>query len=279
MQGNSKRAAAITAGVVCAAFAAYSVLPDGGTRSSIEHGSTPSARANQEQKSGGTFKFGSERNPAPARRRPHSSVTNSPAIPSGNATDVVASLRPLAQAGDRDAALNIYLKINDCRTAISQAVRRAPTTDPSALVPPECGDLTTESYKEAATWLELVADSGNQYAQLLYANSATGVVGPPSEWIKHPERVQAYKRKAMQYLHENAARGSVEAWQSLSSVYASGTLSPQDNLKAYAYYRAAQIADPRFAGPARIEHLKSLLSSTELTQAETASRSVYEGTN
>ncbi|HEY5804140.1 MAG TPA: hypothetical protein VIT90_10655 [Lysobacter sp.] len=275
----SKRTAIIAAGVACVGIAIFVAAP---VRQSLSEGDQPTLSAasfvDEKQTPTDDSRLPSNLTRG-VRQRPHSTVTDSPEIPPGDAIQAISALRPLAESGDRNAALAIYLKVNECRTAIDQATRAAPSTNPASLVPPDCAGVTGEVRREASRWLELAADSGSSYAQLLYASSLTGIVGPPSEWIKHPERVQAFKIKAMRFLHENAARGSVEAWQSLSASYAGGVLAPQNNLKAYAYYRAAQMADPSFAAPARLEQLKSLLSAQELNQAEAASRSVYAGKN
>lgn len=163
--------------------------------------------------------------------------------------------------------------------AAETATQAAPSTDPSALIPLDCRALNAESQAEAARWLEAVADSGNEYAQLLYANNPTSILGPPPEWIKHPEKVQAYKAKAMRYLTTSAANGNTDAWAALSATYGSGMLAPQDDVRAYAYYRALQMVNPDFAAQRRLDHLRSRLTEAQHSQSETLARKIYAGKN
>ncbi|NUO75020.1 MAG: hypothetical protein HOQ32_03310 [Lysobacter sp.] len=216
----------------------------------------------------------------PASRGPgraHYSITRSYQPIPGDAAQVFATLEAQARTGDHEAALNLYIKVNDCRLATANAITRAPQTDPRALIPLDCRSLTPEHYREAARWLERAADGGNVYAQFMYVDSIEGVLGPRSEWLRDPPALERYKRKSMAFLHENAARGSLDALDSLARTYAVGVRAPQDYVKSYAYFYAMKLADPNPAMTwRRMDEVGQRLSPQQLSQATQQGRRIYE---
>ena len=207
--------------------------------------------------------------------RPHYSNIESFDPTTEDAAATFSRLRPLAESGDMAAALRMYVKANECRLRLQTAMRNAPNTDPAALTLPECRSLTPEDYREAARWLEKSADSGNVTAQFLYVSSINGVVGPYSEWIKHPERLEAFKRKAMGYLNANAAKGSIDAWSQLSDAYVYGLITQENYTYALAYYKAAQWADPALFSDRKKDALESRMSPNEIAAANQLARRIY----
>lgn len=209
--------------------------------------------------------------------RAHYSITRSYTPIPGDAAQVFAALEVQARAGDQEAALNLYVKVNDCRLRTANAIRRAPQTDPHALIPPDCHSLTPDHYREAARWLERAADAGNIYAQFMYVDSVEGVLGPRSEWLRDPQALERYKRKSMDFLHANARRGSLDALDGLARTYAVGVRVPQDFTKSYAYFYATKLAnpDPNLTWR-RMEEVGQRLTPQQLSQATQQGRRIYE---
>lgn len=207
--------------------------------------------------------------------KPHYSNIESFYPTTEDAAAAFSRLRPMAESGDMAAALRMYVKANECRLRLEVAMRNAPNTDPTALTLPECRSLTPEAYREAAQWLERSADSGNVTAQFLYASSINGVVGPYTEWVRHPEQLEKYKRKAMAYLNANAAKGSIDAWSQLSNVYAYGVITQKNFTYALAYYKAARLADPAMYSERKINALESRMSPNEIAEANQLAEKIY----
>lgn len=192
----------------------------------------------------------------------------------GRAIDVIDALTPAAQAGDAGAALSIYVKANDCRLRSEAAHRSAPSTNPLTVIPLDCQGLTREDYLAAGKWVERAADAGSIDAQFLYSTSPEGVLGPPSEWLRDPEGVARYKRKAMAFMTSHANSGSLDAMANLVTAYQYGVLTPADPVKALAYFDAAQRAGAPMSPRLRASLIQNL-SPTEVSNAEQLSRSIY----
>lgn len=207
--------------------------------------------------------------------KPHYSDIESIDPPAGDAIEAFSRLRPMAESGDMAAALMIYVKANECRLRQEVAIRNAPSTEPASLAPTECRSLTPEAHTEAAQWLERSADSGNVTAQFLYASSINGVVGPYSEWVRHPERLETFKRKTMGYLNANAAKGSIDAWSRLSDAYAYGVITQANLTNALAYYKAAQLAGPATFSERKANALESRMSPNEIALANQLAGKIY----
>jgi len=190
----------------------------------------------------------------------------------GNASDVIKALMPLARAGDADAALDIHMKISECRYAMNssnssgkllEAYRKA-GVDLEAVARArektldECASLVSNGIDgvEDEKWLELAAQNGSVYAKLLYATDPASTLGGESEIMKNPEALIEYRRKAMRFLEQAADRGSIEALVMLSKAYESGTLVTKNSQMAYAYYLAANSVHPRATAPSYLQALQ-----------------------
>jgi len=190
----------------------------------------------------------------------------------GNASDVIRALMPLAKAGDADAALDIHMKISQCRYAMDsnnhslkllEAYRKA-GVDLEAVARArektldECASLVSEGVDgvEDEKWLELAAENGSIYAKLLYATDPDSTLGDQTEIMKNPEALIEYRRKAMGFLEQAADRGSIEALVMLSEAYENGTLVKKDLRMAYAYYSAANSVYPEATALAHLRQLR-----------------------
>lgn len=207
-------------------------------------------------------------------------------LPRGRAIDVVANLQPLAEAGDNDAALYLFIKIEECRYQLYH--RRGNQGAPAVSVgdnveaqliartPPECHGLTLDQYQNNLRWLEQAADAGVVMAQRVYAGNAEAVVGNSSQMLANPERVVAYRRKAMQYLRQAAASGSLEALMSLSDAYRYGVLAPRDPIRAYAYYYAKDMASPSDYGRKHLDMFAGQMDPAQLAAGTQQGRRIYD---
>lgn len=207
-------------------------------------------------------------------------------LPRGRAVDVVAALQPRAEAGDNEAALYLFIKIEECRYQLYHGggndSRPAPGAGDSleaqliARTPPECHGLTQAQYQSNVRWLEQAADAGVVMAQLVYAGNAEAVVGNSSQMLANPEKVIAYRRKAMQYLRQAAASGSLSALMSLSDAYHYGVLAPRDPIRAYAYYYAKDMASPSAYGRQYLDTYAEQLKPAQLAAAIQQGKGVYD---
>ena len=190
----------------------------------------------------------------------------------GNASDVIKALMPLAKAGDADAALDIHMKISECRYAMNsndpngqllEAYRKAGVDLETVArarekTLDECASLVSDGVDgvENEKWLELAAENGSTYAKLLYAADPAATLGGQSEIIKDPEALADYRKKAVRFLEEAAETGSVNALLSLSQIYENGSLVRKDPRMAYAYYLAANSVHPRATAPSYLRALQ-----------------------
>lgn len=207
-------------------------------------------------------------------------------LPRGRAVDVVASLQPRAEAGDNEAALYLFIKIEECRYQLYHGggndSRPPPSAEDSleaqliARTPPECHGLTQAQYQSNVRWLEQAADAGVVMAQLVYAGNAEAVVGNSSQMLANPEKVIAYRRKAMQYLRQAAASGSLSALMSLSDAYHYGVLAPRDPIRAYAYYYAKDMASPSAYGRQYLDTYADQLEPAQLATAIQQGKGIYD---
>ncbi|SFK67885.1 sel1 repeat family protein [Lysobacter sp. cf310] len=225
-------------------------------------------------------------------RRPNtvprvSTFTRSYDPPPGRAVDVVAALQPRAEAGDNDAAFYLFVKVEGCRYALyhggsGSGTRAAPVAGDDleaqliARTPPQCHGLTLDQYRNNVRWLEQAADSGIAMAQLSYARNAEAVIGNSSQMLSDPEKVIAYRRKAMHYMQQAAAGGSIEGLMSLGDAYHYGVITRRDPIRAYAYYYAKDLAAPSAYGQKRLQAYADLLNSTQLATATQQGRDIYD---
>lgn len=232
-------------------------------------------------------------------RRPNtvprvSTFTHSYDPPPGRAVDVLAALQPRAEAGDNEAAFYLFVKIEGCRYQLYHGrgggggnssggqARPAPTAGDDveaqliARTPPECHGLTLQDYQNNVRWLEQAADSGIAMAQLSYAINAEAVVGNSSQMLSDPEKVVAYRRKAMHYMQQAAAGGSIEGLMSLRDAYHYGVITRRDPIRAYAYYHALGLTDPRFISERRMGAYADQLTPEQLALATRQGRGIYD---
>lgn len=215
-----------------------------------------------------------------------SSVDRSHEPIAGNAMDLIAELEPRAQNGDVEAAFELYLKLNSCfyetkgnlipddKFEEAGIAKSAAESTERALI--DCEGLTASDYKSRGRWLAVAADQGVIEAQLLFASDPEAILGDSSEMLANPERVKEYRRKAIDYLHEAASRGNLNALMQLSNAYKRGILVDRNLVNSYAYYRAAQRAMPSIGAGAQMQRrYEQQLSAAEIRESSLLADSIY----
>ncbi len=202
-------------------------------------------------------------------------------VKTGSAVDVVAALRPMAEAGDAKAAFGIYLKLGTCRNVLDSQFSQysAPPEKRAALqaISAEAKDCAgAESLlKEQGNWLEQAADQGLLEAQIMYAIDAGSVLGNATDMLRDPLKVQRYKSKASNYLLSASNQGNIDAMLRVASGYNNGILMPQDNARAYAYYKAARLAMPNIVPDELVTEQEKRVPPADLARANTMAQSIY----
>ena len=220
---------------------------------------------------------------AAARPEASLSVPQRLEAPEGPAPEVIARLTRESEAGDAQAGLLIFLKLERCQEALDEridaprmAVLSRQGVDISGHVQAlqrrlaDCEGLSGQAYRDKGKWLELSADRGDLGAQLIYASYAEVVVGDAAEMLKHPENIVRYKRKALAFMESAAAKGSVPALLSLTNKYANGVTAPRDPVKTYAYYQTAMRIEARNGRDVSSFHSLKEAYSAQLSPAQRA---------
>lgn len=211
-------------------------------------------------------------------------------VPEGKALEVIDSLRPLAEAGDARAALALHMKLDRCYNAFNKEipddlVEKFDAAGAPGLLESRLTDLENcagaESLlSERGKWLEQAAEAGLLEAQLLYATDPEPIIGNASDMIRDPESVQRYKAKVSDYLNRLATGGNVDAMLSLSNAYENGILLPRDPIRAYAYYKATELAmptPPEIGAERTLEQMKQAIPKKEdRVRAEDMARRIYQ---
>jgi len=207
--------------------------------------------------------------------------------PEGKAVDVIAALQSRAMQGEGYAALVIGLKLMYCRATLEhQDDDDALRVEAQAMGgldaalrlraqrAADCEGLAPEDYLRIGEWLQRAADGGDVVAQLTYAAASDVVLVSPSMMLKEPERIVEFRQRAMRYLHIAASNGSVDALNSLGQSYRVGILTPQDDVRAYAYFLAGQKADGRIK-PWDMEQLEMSISPQQRQDAAVLAKEIY----
>lgn len=208
--------------------------------------------------------------------------------PAGDAAAVLRTQKRAAIVGDSHAALLVYMKLRECLRAASEyhddeAVIRDATTlgsideamsrqESLAL---DCKGLTPPDYAERGTWLERSAEQGNVVAQLVYASDPEATVGSPAMMLSDPEKLTAYKAKAMTYLQHAAHQGSLNAVAQLSRAYMHGVLVARNPVLAHAYQQAVMRADPGFPSDPAITGLGRNFTEEQRSESDELAGTIY----
>ncbi|MCC8532431.1 sel1 repeat family protein [Xanthomonas phaseoli] len=198
--------------------------------------------------------------------------------PKGDVLNYVNSLLEKSKAGDASATYSIYLAVAQCNASLqppSQAVLdgyRKIGAEKSYLNTleenfEECKNLTEHSDLMNVAWLQKAAEQGSIEAMIVYATDPDSVIGPPSEYLSHPEQLVEYRKKSINYLNEAASTGSVDALMALARAYENGIMADKSPVKSYAYYKAVQAVQADIDLRPTLIRSQRQLSSNQLSQA------------
>lgn len=206
----------------------------------------------------------------------------------GNGLDVIDRLAAAANAGDSDAAFEIYLKVSACRRALTAttndaelaAYKRAGIAE-SVLATEErtlseCAGLDFENGLASENWLEKAALGGSTEAKILYAIDSSASLGASAEMLKDPEKVARYRQNAVVFLNEAANSGSVDALMSLANAYDTGILVKKSPATSYAYYLAVQRVNSGLIPQALLDGMLRQMTQQDINSAKERSQQIYD---
>lgn len=206
----------------------------------------------------------------------------------GNGQDVIDRLAAAANAGDSDAAFEIYLKVSACRRALITttndaelaAYKRAGIAE-SVLateerILSECAGLDFEDGLASENWLEKAAFGGSTEAKILYAIDSSASLGASAEMLKDPEKVARYRRNAVVFLNEAANSGSVDALMSLANAYDAGVLVKKNPATSYAYYLAVQRVNSGLIPQVLLDGVLRQMTQQDINSAKERSQQIYD---
>jgi TPR repeat protein len=214
------------------------------------------------------------------------SLRGSVDAPPGDAAQVIERLRPLAESGDGRAALEIYVKLQNCFRAqgsvtdadikvyerIGVSAQALAATQQK--IQSECASAQS-ALKDRGKWLEMAAASGDEHAQLVYSGNPGAVLGDATEMIRDPDKIKRYKEVARSYLTNLASKGNTSALMALAGEYQGGVLYPKDPVRAYAYYRAVELAKPGTIPKQLLDYQAKEVPYDRLSEAEALAKRIY----
>ncbi|HEL7749902.1 TPA: hypothetical protein UL761_001438 [Stenotrophomonas maltophilia] len=216
-------------------------------------------------------------------------------IPEIPLPDLYPSLLARAETGDLEAKRQLFLILNECRTNLQL---HEPSYGPDTIVDPEllkaagmtreqfladqqrrsllstdqtlkqCGQLPAGAIEDTAKWLTEAAEGGDAYARLAYFNYVDLVVGSPQEQLKSPDKVEKFNADSMRYLHGLADQRIPEAFDSLSSAYGLGVITPKDPIRAYAYKKAAGDMAPTQGNERVLQIMSKGMTNEQISRAK-----------
>lgn len=206
--------------------------------------------------------------------------------PPGDALAHVGQLKARASAGDANAAYEIYLTVDECRTFTSE---RADELARSAAIVgseggflqrserllEECESLVLAGNIDAADWLSRAAAMGSQDAMRGYAASPETVFGSLEDGIRDPGTLIQWRETAVGYLEDLAAQGNLSALGDLERAHASGRFGDPDPFRAWAYARVIQRIDPRLVTDQDLARYRNVLSREQQASADSLADSLY----
>lgn len=230
--------------------------------------------------------------PRPEIYQDPTKVTNTQTPPAGKAVDVLRELIPRAEKGDARAAVDIFLKLNECESTLTRdlndiglppnesgiRIDEVATLKAIEKSSQECEGIKSADFEKMGHWLSISAERGDLLAQLLYANFGyRWIVGKTfTDALSHPDKVQKWRSSSMRYLNNAANHGVPEALQSLSDSYVNGVKTDKNPVNAYAYYAALARAYPGTATSKNaLSELKTKLGPRDLIEGEKRANDIY----
>ncbi|MDV2453666.1 hypothetical protein [Xanthomonas hortorum] len=207
------------------------------------------------------------------------SIVRNEQRPDGDALNYVRSLLEKSKAGDASATYEIYIAVSQCNATLQPPAQgvldayREVGAEVNYLKSidkrfQECKSLTEDFDLMRTPWLDLAAQQGSIEAMVMYASDPDSVIGSPSEYLSHADRLVDYRKKAVGYLQQAAGMGSVDALMALGRAYDSGIITEKSAIKSYAYYKALESVQPNTDLQAVLEVSRKSLNQAQVSQAD-----------
>jgi hypothetical protein len=182
-------------------------------------------------------------------------------VNAGSARDAAVFAEAMNRCRDRAAELGALAGEKAATRSASESERRALAQREESLRETQllCGDVPAGAAAQSDAWLTRAAELGDPLARYYFASGwHLDWLGNPALAEKEPQKVAAYRTRAVQYLDELAAQGHVDSLLRLSSLYLSPG-SAEDAALAWSYLQAATRAQGDAAALARLaEQLQSM---------------------
>ena len=169
------------------------------------------------------------------------------------------------QGGYSEADVKIYERAGVSKQTLAAQQQKMQT---------ECASAQP-AMKDRGKWLEMAAASGDEHAQLVYSGDPGAVLGDATEMIRDPDKVKKYKEVARGYLLNLASKGNTDALMALAGHYTSGVVFPKDPVRAYAYYRAIELAKPGSISKQLMDYQAKDVPYGRLSEAEALGKRIY----
>lgn len=229
---------------------------------------TPGGRAHDAARAAGEpIPFSPSRVDAPAPAGPAARGAHRTAPPQPLPHTLLRHLLPalLAQANAKppngEAAMSAYDILTYCR-------RLAASPPEQAADKPDCAGITEADWKDAGRLLRLAAETGNERAQLTFAQRLVGLGREPDELARNREELAEAHQKARDYLNSLAERGNVDAMWFLGESLRFGENSEPDLVRAYAYkYAVARAGGYPYTIDAELARLEAQLTAQDQNRA------------
>ncbi len=208
--------------------------------------------------------------------------------PEGSIIDIGPKLKERAANGDDKSALALYLKLSLCETALhnqispdeikayaSAGISMEKFAESAEKNINQCVGVSEDDMSNRGKWLEAAAMGGNLQAKLLYASDPEAIVGDATSMLRNPDKVIAYKGKAVKFLSEAASAGNPEGLMKMGDAYNDGVLLPKDPVKAYAFYRATQMTTPNVLSTT-LSQMELELTPAQISKGNEEALSIYK---
>lgn len=185
-------------------------------------------------------------------------------LPKKTISELYSELLLEAKAGDPKAMRQLFLALSQCWHSMAWTESRVvpETIDPDILKASgltreeftarirhnmlgqtdstlhECQKLPEGAVGSTQQWLTSAAESGDIYAQLMYANYRDLIVNKSASTDEIEDQNETFNKTALNYLEQLANEGLPDALYSLGVAYEAGDITPKDIVRAYAYKKA-----------------------------------------
>ena len=216
----------------------------------------------------------------------HEIIRNGEFRPPGDALVHVKQLATQSASGDANAAYEIYLTVNECKTFFSQRAdlhadsaasvgAESEFLGKSERILNECSALVLEKDLDGAEWLSKAASMGSPEAMRGYAASPEVIIGPVDESMD-AQKLSEWRENAQKYLLDLASQGNIAALADLEVAYAYGRFGSPDPSMALAYATAAKRANPGSVTEEDLDFYRRKLNQRELNKARDLSSSIFD---